>query len=93
VYSSGWPLSYLSGYAGVVFTVLNYKACSVGLVHFTGKTLSVCFETFLNSDNSDPMGVRTITGGIIARFCGLRLRPESCNSYSRLGGFACKCEV
>jgi len=47
VYSGVWPLSYLSRYAVVVFTGLNYKACSLGLVHFTGETLSVCFENFL----------------------------------------------
>ena len=61
MYSDGWPLSYLSRYAGVVFIGLNYKACSLGLVHFTGETLSFCFEFFFNSDDSDPMEVGTVT--------------------------------
>jgi len=41
-----------------------------------------------SNNGSNPMGVRSVTGGIRARFCDLRLQPESCISYSHLGGFA-----
>jgi len=39
------------------------------------------------------MEVGDVTGGTGARFCDLRLRPESCISYSRPGGFVCQYEV
>ena len=54
-----------------VFTGLTCKACSLGLVHFTGETLSISFQKFCSGNGSNPMGVRGVTGGIRAKV----LRP------------------
>ena len=40
-----------------VSTGLIYKAYSLGLVHFTGETLSVSFQKFCSTDGSDSMGL------------------------------------
>jgi len=76
-----------------VSTGLTCKAGSLGLVHFTGKTLSVSFQKFCSTNGPDLM--RSEVSQVVSeqRFCDLRLRPESCILYSRLGGFVCKCEV
>ena len=39
---------------------LIYKAGSLGLVHFTGETLSISFQKFCSTNGSDPMGVRGV---------------------------------
>ena len=33
------------------------KACSLGLVHFIGETLSVSFQNFYCANGSDPLGL------------------------------------
>ena len=76
-----------------VSTGLICKACSLSLVHFTGETLPVSVQKFYSTNGSDPPGLRASQVVSEERFCGLRSRPESCISYSNLGGFACKCEV
>jgi len=54
VYSGVWPLSYLHIFPlCFVSTGLICKACSLGLVHFTGETLSVSFQKLCGSDGSD----------------------------------------
>jgi len=58
-------------------TGLICKALSLGIVQFKGKLCLFVSKKF-NSDSSDPMGFRSVTGGIKARSCNLRLRPESC---------------
>jgi len=42
-------------------------ACSLGLVHFTGETLSVSFQKFYSSDGPVPVRVGGATGGIRAK--------------------------
>jgi len=48
-----------------------------------------------STNGPDPVRVGGVTDDIRARFCDLRLRPESCISYSRLGGLRAnvKCDV
>jgi len=48
-----------------VFTGLIYKAYSLGLVHFTGKTLSVSFQKFCSTDGSDPVRVEVVIIGMV----------------------------
>jgi len=78
-----------------VSTGLIYKAYCLGLVHFAGKTLSVSFQKFvvLTVLTLLRLGASQVVSE--QRFCDLRLRPESCISYSRLGGLRAnmKCEV
>jgi len=40
-----------------VSTGLICKACSLGLVHFTGETLSDSFQKFCSTNGSDPLGL------------------------------------
>ena len=54
-----------------VSTGLICKACSLGLVHFTGETLSVSLQKFCSTDGPDLMRVGDVTGGIRAKV----LRP------------------
>ena len=49
-----------------VSTGLICKACSLGLVHFTGKTLSVSIQKFCSSDGPDLMRVMVVTRKLIA---------------------------
>jgi len=59
VYSGVWPLSYLYIFPlCFVSTGLLCKACSLGLVHFTGETLSVSFQKFCSSDGPDLLWLR-----------------------------------
>jgi len=80
VYSGVWPLScevyiYILRFKSLHVPI--YKALSLGLVSFRGD--SVHFTPKICSTNaSNPMWVRVVTGGIKARFCDLKLRPESC---------------
>jgi len=71
VCSGVWPLSCLSIYTVFVSTGLIYKAYSLGLVRFTGETLSVSFQKFCSTNGFDPTGVRSVTSGIRAKV----LRP------------------
>ena len=80
-------------YAMFGSTGLICKACGLGLVHFTGETLSESVQEFCSTNGPDPLGLGASQVVWEQRFCDFRLRLESCISYSRLGGFACKCEV
>jgi len=72
VYSGMWPLSYLYIFPLCFVSIgLICKACSLELVHFTGKTLSVSFQKFCSFDGPDLLRVVVITGGIRAKV----LRP------------------
>jgi len=74
-------------------TGLICKACSLGLVHFTWETLSVSFQKFCSVNGPDPLRVRALQMVSEQRFWDLRLRPESCISYRRLGDFISNYEV
>ena len=52
-----WPLSYVYMCSLFVSIGLICKACSLGLVHFTGETLSVSFQKCCSTDGSNPMGL------------------------------------
>jgi len=56
----------------VTLTGLLYNALSLGMVQFQGKFCSFVPKIF-DSDASDPIRVGSVTGGIRARFCDLRL--------------------
>jgi len=47
-----------------VSTGLICKACSLGLVHFTGEILSISFQKFYSSNGPDLLRVVVVTGGI-----------------------------
>jgi len=54
MYSGVWPLTYLYIFPlCFVSTGLICKACSLAIVHFTGKTLSVSFQKFCSTDDPD----------------------------------------
>jgi len=71
VYSSVWRLSCLSIYTVFVSAGLICKAYSLGLVHFTGKTLSVSLQKFYSSNGFDPMGLGMLQVVLEQRFCDL----------------------
>ena len=68
MYSGVWPLSHI--YIHMLCFVsagLICKACSLGLVNFTGETLFVSFQKFCSSDGPDPARVGGVTEGIRAK--------------------------
>jgi len=55
-----------------------------------GETLSISFQNFVVLTVLKLWGLGALQVVSEQRFCDLRLRPDSCISYSCLGGFACK---
>jgi len=49
-----------------VSTGLICKACSLGLVHFTGETLSVSFQKFCSTNGPDLVRVGVVTVQIMS---------------------------